>query len=933
MTNSVCVRTQDSCRSAASLELNSISLEVAVKKLESAMKYVVELQPLHDMCAGLMIWFRRKFDELDRSNGFEGDRNVFRGFEAIAVFGEECSLREDTVDMLENCLPSLKEDDVEAVMNNSKLNDVTAQLRYEGEPEDEDDQDGKPKEDLSLSADVVYLVKGILSVFRLLLAHPDAYKLVIKNDSSSAAPGRSHSGFYSASFNLWCLTASVAFKSISNSCRSILLTSGTLSPLDSFASELGCPFPIRVETSHVINLPKQLFVGAFAECDGQTLLSTYQSQSVPAYQDAVGSTVLAMSRLTPGGMLVFFPSYGFMNKAIARWTATGLWDSLVSGPAVDDPARAAASSTAHAALSRDKRKSAKSAAAIRAHQEVALYVEPKSSMELDELLQDYYAVIDAGRRAILFGVCRGKVSEGIDFSNNYARAVIVVGIPFPALKDQQVNLKKRFQDEMCRSVSGCLNGEEWYRQQAYRAINQAVGRCIRHKNDYGAIILCDPRFQNAHVTQHLSKWLRNSVNNFSSLAEAYFGIRSFFLSAEEAFRPLSAAVSVDARASGDEVPKGGLLTVPHMFAAAGRKQAAAATPSPVAATAAADRDIKVEGLAAAAGASLSSRASNDFRKMPGGQLSIAAALAMRASSPSLTAPARAGMESADRTDASLEEDEDGEEAAAGGGADMSVCDDDAEWEGSTTSTLDIALLSQQSDASLTFASPSRKKARTAEEGAGHAVSFSAFAFSSSSSISQRALGREINSESRVISPELIAAVRGEILAFGKTFSWKFPSGIIGSLLEAAAPISSSSNCAVGLPISDPREQNCHVGQDGVLFSDDDIVTEIFRESVGDFVPNISLSCSSTGLLKSLAFIAVDWDTTRANVDFRLITFTDVWCRALGIVYEAAQLPAEFDRAIIAIRVIAVTEARWRSINSVFVHRDVLKLLYSELDHQ
>lgn len=38
-----------------------------------------------------------------------------------------------------------------------------------------------------------------------------------------------------------------------------------------------------------------------------------------------------------------------------------------------------------------------------------------------------------------------------------------------------------------------LSGREWYRQQASRAVNQAIGRVIRHKDDYGAIILCDTR--------------------------------------------------------------------------------------------------------------------------------------------------------------------------------------------------------------------------------------------------------------------------------------------------------------------------------------------------------------------------------------------------------------------------------------------------------
>lgn len=44
-----------------------------------------------------------------------------------------------------------------------------------------------------------------------------------------------------------------AFRELSNLARSVIVTSGTLSPLDTFASELGATFPVSLEANHVIN--------------------------------------------------------------------------------------------------------------------------------------------------------------------------------------------------------------------------------------------------------------------------------------------------------------------------------------------------------------------------------------------------------------------------------------------------------------------------------------------------------------------------------------------------------------------------------------------------------------------------------------------------------------------------------------------------------
>jgi regulator of telomere elongation helicase 1 len=124
------------------------------------------------------------------------------------------------------------------------------------------------------------------------------------------------------------------------------------------------------------------------------------------------------------------------------------------------------------------------------------------------------------------------VSEGIDFSNNKGRAVVITGLPFPPTKDPKIILKKSILDEVVvphgelvrRNLAGLhclrvrltalllcwqkLTGNAWYIQQASRAVNQAIGRVIRHRHDYGAIILLDERFALKQQQECLSKWLQ-----------------------------------------------------------------------------------------------------------------------------------------------------------------------------------------------------------------------------------------------------------------------------------------------------------------------------------------------------------------------------------------------------------------------------------------
>ena len=67
------------------------------------------------------------------------------------------------------------------------------------------------------------------------------------------------------------------------------------------------------------------------------------------------------------------------------------------------------------------------------------------------------------------GVCRGRVSEGLDFADNAARCVIIVGIPYPQMTDCKVILKKDFLNKRAKNPElpidmKILDGKTWYNQ-------------------------------------------------------------------------------------------------------------------------------------------------------------------------------------------------------------------------------------------------------------------------------------------------------------------------------------------------------------------------------------------------------------------------------------------------------------------------------------
>uniref|UniRef100_A0A803Y4Q7 Regulator of telomere elongation helicase 1 n=1 Tax=Meleagris gallopavo TaxID=9103 RepID=A0A803Y4Q7_MELGA len=294
----------------------------------------------------------------------------------------------------------------------------------------------------------------------------------------------------------WCFSPGYSMHElVRQGVRTIILTSGTLSPLSSFTMEMQIPFPVLLENPHVID-KRQLWVGIIPKGpDGTVLNSTYERRFSEDYLSSLGKTIGNLVRVVPHGLLVFFPSYPVMDKSLEYWREHDF--------------------------------------AKRIEEVKPMFVEPRNKGSFAEVIDAYYGKIACPKsNGAAFWQC---ASEGLDFADMNGRGVIITGLPFPPRWEPRVVLKMQFLNEMKKSSMGAqyLSGHQWYNQQASRAVNQAIGRVIRHRQDYGAIFLCDDRFTTENVRGKLPSWVRPYVNVYDNFGHAVRSVSVFFRVAQE----------------------------------------------------------------------------------------------------------------------------------------------------------------------------------------------------------------------------------------------------------------------------------------------------------------------------------------------------------------------------------------------------------------
>lgn len=294
------------------------------------------------------------------------------------------------------------------------------------------------------------------------------------------------------------LDPSPVFTEIVEKAKCVILCGGTMEPFDDYTSYLFPDVPkekIKIfSCGHLI--PKEnLKVYSFGNFQGTQFDFRFDKRDDPDLLQKLGALLCQLFLKIPRGLVIFFPSYKYLEKVMAVWTNYGILSQL------------------------QKIK--------------CIFHEPKGSLNIESTLLAYSEEIRKSGGAALFSVVGGKMSEGINFSDDLARGVVVVGLPFPNVFSAELIAKKNFiiEANKTKGASAAVANDaakQFYENLCMRAVNQSVGRSIRHANDYAQIILIDRRYEDVNIRDKLSKWVRDCLSPSHEVNYILKSIEDFF---------------------------------------------------------------------------------------------------------------------------------------------------------------------------------------------------------------------------------------------------------------------------------------------------------------------------------------------------------------------------------------------------------------------
>ncbi|XP_061866267.1 ATP-dependent DNA helicase DDX11 isoform X3 [Colius striatus] len=170
-----------------------------------------------------------------------------------------------------------------------------------------------------------------------------------------------------------------------------------------------------------------------------------------------------------------------------------------------------------------------------------IFQEPKKANQVDQVLVEYAKCIQrcgqAGGQmtgALLLSVVGGKMSEGINFSDDLGRCVIMVGMPYPNIKSPELQEKMTWLDKTMPRAAGQAPSRVLIENLCMKAVNQSIGRAIRHQKDFASILLLDHRYTRPAIFNKLPLWIRERTQVKSAFGSAFAELRKFHRGKSEA---------------------------------------------------------------------------------------------------------------------------------------------------------------------------------------------------------------------------------------------------------------------------------------------------------------------------------------------------------------------------------------------------------------
>ncbi|XP_041467884.1 general transcription and DNA repair factor IIH helicase subunit XPD-like [Lytechinus variegatus] len=274
-----------------------------------------------------------------------------------------------------------------------------------------------------------------------------------------------------------CMDASLAIKPVFDRFQSVVITSGTLSPLDMYPKILDFRPVSMASFSMTLSRSSICPIIVARGNDQVTISSRFESREDVAVIRNYGNLLVELSSIVPDGIVAFFTSYTYMESVVANWYEQGIIDSI------------------------QKNK--------------LLFIETQDAAETSIALNNYHKACENGRGAILLSVARGKVSEGIDFDHHFGRAVVMLGIPYVYTQSRILKARLEYLRDQYQ-----IKENDFLTFDAMRHAAQCVGRALRGKTDYGIMVFADKRYSRADKRGKLPRWIqeymKDSVLNLST---------------------------------------------------------------------------------------------------------------------------------------------------------------------------------------------------------------------------------------------------------------------------------------------------------------------------------------------------------------------------------------------------------------------------------